>query len=192
MHASADIGERLEACFEEVASTRMAGLPFLNEAISVKAVGGRDWNGGWLCVLVTPWFMNLMLLPGDADEPAATTGTKRLIAFPAGRFEFIAGHEDAIGPYWMCSLFSPVFEFAEQETAEATALAALDALFERDDETDASETAMARMWRGDMLEDEDEFDADTAEDAAEDAAPASQREVSRRVFLRGGVTEESA
>lgn len=179
---------RLEACFEEIASTRMEGVPILNHALSVQAVGGRDWSDGWLCVLITPWFMNLMFLPGSGGELVAATGTKRNFAFPAGQFEFIAGHEDAIGHYWMCSLFSPVLELPDQEVAEATAVAAIDALFEVDGETDGSETAIARMWRGEAPEDAALKEAEGREDPeVETAAP---RDVSRRSFLRGGASED--
>ena len=111
MDERADIADRLVACFEEIRATRMTGVPILNEALSVAAIGGREWNGNWLGVLVTPWFMNLMLLPQDPGETPDAPGTKRCFVFPAGRFEFIAGYEEAIGAYWMCSLFSPVFEF---------------------------------------------------------------------------------
>jgi len=179
---------RLEACFAEIAATRMEGVPILNHALSVQAVGGRDWSDGWLCVLVTPWFMNLMFLPGVEKEAGVATGTKRLFAFPAGQFEFIAGHEDDLGDYWMCSLFSPVFEFPDQEAAVATAGAAIGALFETEGETDGSETAMARMWRGEMPEEEPV--ADEGESGDEDVEIAAPREVSRRAFLRGGVSED--
>ena len=186
MDDGADIAVRLEACFEEIRATRMAGVPILNEALSVAAVGGRDWNGHWLGVLVTSWFMNLMLVPDETDGEAIAPGTKRHFVFPAGRFEFIRGQEDGTGPYWMCSLFSPVFEFGDQETAEAAAAAALDALFETEGETDGSEAAMAQMWRGEIPE---TGDGDVDEETVEDHEP---RDVSRRAFLRGGPREEVA
>ncbi|MFZ2103723.1 MAG: [NiFe]-hydrogenase assembly chaperone HybE [Oricola sp.] len=172
----ADIAGRFEACFEEIRATRMAGIPILNEALGVKAVGGRDWNGHWLGVLVTPWFMNLMLAPQENDDEAVAPGTKRYFAFPAGRFEFIRGYEDGTGPYWMCSLFSPVFEFSDMETAEAAAMAALDALFGEDGEADESEAAIAQMWRGEMPE---------APEVAVEPEPVKEApaEFSRRGFL---------
>ena len=188
MDERADMAGRLEACFEEIAATRMEGVPILNHALSVQAVGGRDWSDGWLCVLITPWFMNLMFLPGSEKEPGVAIGTKRNFAFPAGQFEFIAGQEDGLGHYWMCSLFSPVFEFPDQEAAEATALAAIDALFETDDETDGSETAMARMWRGETPEDLPEAEAEESD--GESVAIAAPRQVSRRAFLCGGASED--
>jgi [NiFe] hydrogenase assembly HybE family chaperone len=82
-------------------------------------------------VMVTPWFMNLMLVPRD---PAAWTplrmGAKRKYALPAGEYEFIGGDDPAIGEYQMCSLFSPMFDFADMETATLTAKLALDALLD--------------------------------------------------------------
>ena len=41
----------------------MAGLPLLNEALSVEVVGFLEWRGMHLGVLVTPWCVNLMALP---------------------------------------------------------------------------------------------------------------------------------
>jgi hypothetical protein len=37
--------EKLEAVFNEIAETRMAGLPILNTALKVQAVGFREWEG---------------------------------------------------------------------------------------------------------------------------------------------------
>ncbi|GAB4356347.1 MAG: hypothetical protein Kow0026_16050 [Oricola sp.] len=192
MTGDADIAERMEACFEEIRTTRMAGVPILNETLSVRAIGGRTWNDCWLGVLVTPWFMNLMLVPGETGGPAAAPGAKRDFAFPAGRFEFIAGYEDRIGPFWMCSLFSPVLEFSDQETAEAAATAALDALFEDGGEADASEEAIAMMWRGDIpaWQETDENAADGDENRC--AEPQAAPDVSRREFLSGGRRGEAS
>lgn len=190
MHDRADIGQLTEACFEEIRTTRMAGIPILNEALSVKVVGEREWNGDWLAVLVTPWFMNLMLVRAEEEAETLAQGAKRHFAFPAGQFEFIYGREDAIGSYWMCSLFSPVFEFADQETAEAAAAAALDVLFEDDGETDMSEEAMTQMWRGETPV---AAETDVAEPAGEADVPDERPikpEVSRRGFLTGGRREE--
>ena len=43
-----------------------AGSSFVNPAVEVEAVGFAPWDAHWLGVMVTPWFMNLMLLPRDA------------------------------------------------------------------------------------------------------------------------------
>lgn len=128
--------ERLAAAFRAIHATRMRGLPFVNERLAVEAVGFREWNGRWLGVLITPWFMNLVLLPDDAPgarwQPLGQ-GASAAYAFPAGVFEFIGAREDAVGEFQSCSLFSPMFEFADQATARLAAEAALAALFEAPD-----------------------------------------------------------
>ena len=125
-----DPSPRLVDAFR-VAATRMDGLAFVNPALIVEAVGFAPWQGHWLGVLVTPWFMNLVLMP---REPAAwhaiAAGETRHHVFPAGVFEFIGSRDAALGDYQACSLFSPMFEFADHAGARATALAALEALFD--------------------------------------------------------------
>ena len=124
---------RLVAAFEHIARTRMAGVPVLNPALSVEAVGfepQHDSTGepAVMGVLVAPWFMNLIWLPADATDDSHGVGETRLHVIGGERFEFIGAHEPDIGPYALCSLFSPMFEFADQAAARATAQAVLDAL----------------------------------------------------------------
>ena len=128
---AADPSAHVERVFAQIHATRMQGLPFLNPALRVEAIGFRRWEGRWLGVLITPWFMNLMLLPAEASAwHAVRLGDSVSYALPAGVFEFIGAREPALGDYQSCSLFSPVFEFADQAGARATALAALTALFD--------------------------------------------------------------
>ena len=103
----------------------------LNPALEVKAVGFRGWRGRCLGVLITPWFMNLMLLPAEGDEwEELQIGTRQLHNLPSGDYEFILGEEAGIGRYLSCSLFSPMFEFADQGAALATAEAVMTALMQ--------------------------------------------------------------
>jgi len=69
------------------------------------------------------------------------------VTFPAGRFEFIQGHGGDIGAYRSCSLFSPMFEFADQEAAEATAREIL-ALVTEEHEDDTEDRDMVAIWEG--------------------------------------------
>jgi len=121
---------RLQAAFTRIWKTRMADLPFLNPKLSVESVGFRPWQGQWLGVLVTPWSLNLVLLPGEGPWETLAMGGERFAALPAGRYRFIAGVDEELGEYHACSLFSPVLEFADHESARATAEAALAALFD--------------------------------------------------------------
>lgn len=120
----------VERVFGAIAATRMAGLPLNNPALAVEARGFRPWNGLWLGVLVTPWTMNLMLLPdGHPDFRRLGADQRQAWTFPSGDYEFHGAEEAGLGPYQCCPLLSPVFEFAGQEDAQAAADAALAALF---------------------------------------------------------------
>ena len=125
-----DPSPRLVDAFR-VAATRMDGLAFVNPALIVEAVGFAPWQGHWLGVLVTPWFMNLILAPRDAAAwPSLIPGEKRSYAFPAGAYDFIGAQDDIAGEYQMCSLFSPLLQFDDQETARLVAALAREALFD--------------------------------------------------------------
>lgn len=130
----------LEAVFGQIAATRMRDLPLSNPALAVETVGFRRWDpaGGreaddgrlWLGILITPWCMNLMLLPAEADAlPAVPTAGETVLMLPGGALPFMAGSEEGIGEYRMCSLFSPMELFADREGARATAQSVLDELF---------------------------------------------------------------
>lgn len=130
----------LDAVFAHIAATRMRDLPLANPALAVETVGFRRWDPAtgrladdgrlWLGILITPWCMNLMLLPAEADAlPAVPAGGETLLTLPGGTLPFMAGSEEGIGAYRMCSLFSPMELFADREGARATAQAVLDELF---------------------------------------------------------------
>ncbi|MEC4590957.1 MULTISPECIES: [NiFe]-hydrogenase assembly chaperone HybE [Nitrospirillum] len=140
------LSARIETAFARIAVTRMAGVPVMNPALSVAMRGVHRHGGHWVGVLVTPWFMNLLLLP-VAEEGPRQVGAKTALALPSGRYEGIWGHEDDLGGYWSCSLFSPMFDFADQETAVATADAALAEIMAVP-EPDADDDGMATIWAG--------------------------------------------
>jgi [NiFe] hydrogenase assembly HybE family chaperone len=133
------IADRVEVVFRRIHRERMQDIPLLNPRLAVETVGIRATPVGWAGVLITPWFINLILLPnqesrGELDDVEAV-GRKTLHLFPAGRFEFIASYETELGPFEMCSLFSPVLEFATQEAARHAAQGALEALFKDSEST---------------------------------------------------------
>ncbi len=128
--AAGDLARRVEETFLRIRDERMQDVPILNPALQVEVIGLREWNGHWLSALVTPWFINLMVLPGEAPWRAVPARESVWHAFPSGRFEFIAGSEPGIGDYHACSLFSPVLEFTDHDTARETARVALESLFD--------------------------------------------------------------
>lgn len=127
--------QALEAAFRKVDAERMQDMPLRNAALSVEAVGFQPWGldrgAALLGILVTPWCMNVKLLPLDpAAFDAPEDGTKETLDLPCGTVEFTAGTVEGVGPYLMCSLFSPMTEFADQGGARLTAQLALQDLLE--------------------------------------------------------------
>lgn len=118
----------LEQTFAHIAATRMARVPVQNPALHVHAIGfeeeGSVQGAVLVGVLVTPWFMNLVRLPVIAEAQAlsvASPTAKVHRTLGVDRYAFIGAHEDALGAFEACSLFSPMFEFDDHATAVATA-----------------------------------------------------------------------
>lgn len=153
LRTPASLTAELEATFDRIRVERMAEVPILNDALRVEAVGFEAHGDDFIGVLVTPWFMNLMLVPADPDAPAAESpGQTSLCSFPAGDFEFIAGFEDGFGQYRMCSLFSPMFDFADHEAASQTAAAVMDGIMSpAEDESEAMAAPRRPLSRRDLF-----------------------------------------
>lgn len=118
--------DAVQAAFFRIQHTSMAGVPILNPALSVEAIDFQRWQGHWLGMVITPWCMSLLLVPGSPDNwVSAAVNKRRFVKFPAGDFAFLGGHEDELGEYQSCSLFSPMGKFSSQLQAVQTARAAL-------------------------------------------------------------------
>lgn len=116
--------DTVERMFSHIQEERMQDMPLLNPRLRVQAVGFRAWGNGTLGVLVTPWFMNLVLWP-ETSPMLPTVGDCVTHEFPSGHYTFTAASEPGLGTYEICPLFSPMHEFEDQATAVATAEAAL-------------------------------------------------------------------
>lgn len=120
----------LEAHYQNVWQTRMHDLPFVNVALAVEAVGFARYEGDWLGVVITPWFLNLLLVSGGGllwgDIPA---GERRYLNLPCGTLQFIADDDPDIGPYQYCPLIAPVSNLADMATARQVAADALLTVF---------------------------------------------------------------
>lgn len=190
----------LEKTFRDIQNTRMEGVPVINEKITVKAVHFQKWNHFHLGILITPWFMNLMLIPTKnnnsehnlSNNEALQTGTTHQRKFPSGCYEFVAGFEEKIGHYLSCSLFSPMFEFENQEAAELTAVEALKAIMDENNIDASSQNPIAeieKIWKGEIPAPEKTHNFDGTE--IQKTAPRKKlserlkEPTSRRDFLRG-------
>jgi [NiFe] hydrogenase assembly HybE family chaperone len=127
MSHSAEPALALEQLFGDIARDRMQGVPLLNPALKVQALGFEPAPldaGIWLGLLITPWFMNLVRMSSQSHAGAAdylSAGEKATRQFGNTRFDFIGVFEPSIGAFETCSLFSPMFEFADHNAAVATA-----------------------------------------------------------------------
>lgn len=170
----AEAAARLEADFREIWHARMRDVPLCNALLQVQAAGFRRHEGRPLGVLVAPWCMNLVMLPGEGEDwSALVPGEKEVVAFPSGAYEFLHNRRAMTGGYKACSLFSAMGEFRSQAQAVAVAEAAMTALF---DPAHRAETDRAEEIRA----------AREAEIAAcEPARPVAARVPTRRALLTG-------
>jgi len=108
----------LEDTFRRVLRDQMQDMPMVNPALSVEAVGFRPWNEHWLGILITPWFMNLLLMPRvSAKWNPIGAGESRHYVFPAGVFEFIGpagAHDTAV------AALDALFDAASRESTDVT------------------------------------------------------------------------
>ena len=109
--------EQLAAHFERVLNERMRDMPIINPRLRVATVGFRDYEGRPLGVLVTPWFMNLVLLPNDDEWAEEPEGAAISLKFPSGPIEFRFNRDEALGTWLSAILFRSMSDMPDQVTA---------------------------------------------------------------------------
>ena len=179
----------LEQLYDDIRVTRMVDIPILNHQLKVQAVGFREWNQHVLGVLITPWFMNLVLLPTEeTDWSTYGVGSKHSYTFEAGLFEFIVGEEERLGKYMSCSMFSPMLEFADHEAAVQTAEAIVVGIFNEENK----EVLGSEPWGEQEVPVSEEAPSmvetmlDGAQTVGAIAKDNLEKPLSRRELLRGG------
>lgn len=126
--------EALVGLYQHIAATRMQGMPLLHPGLQVAAVGFAPEPAdattlpASIGVLLTPWFMNLVWLPLAPLQRPDRLGQSSARPVGTHSFAFIGMHDDGLGSYAACSLFSPVLEFEDQGAALATAQSVLELL----------------------------------------------------------------
>ncbi|WP_413285350.1 [NiFe]-hydrogenase assembly chaperone HybE [Vibrio sp. MA40-2] len=110
--------DTLESVFEHINTHQMADLPFNNKKLTVKAVGFSLYENDWLGVLLTPWMLSILLIPGpNRVWQAQTVGNKVGLCLPAGNFSFTYGSHKQLGTYLACSVMSPLQNITSQVSA---------------------------------------------------------------------------
>lgn len=122
----------ITAAYCQALAGTMEDLMLTNPKLSVQALG-FDYFGGELAgVLITPWCMNLMLLPGLQSQWAQLPpGRQFQHDFPYGSFIFTVARLPGLDVFAQCSLFSDMAGFGSQEDVVAAGEAALDALLSK-------------------------------------------------------------
>ncbi len=190
--------QTVQRVFEKIHREDMAGLPLLNPALKVQTLGFRDYRGRTIGVVITPWMMSLVMLPGaDDDWDALALGKKVAHEFPSACYKFWVNNIDGIGPCRTYSLYSPMRQFLTQDQAVAAARQFLDGLMTEAREADTDpvdEELLGRILRGEEVpaietaaNDVDATQAHGTGVAAQPGAPApAEKTLSRRTLLRGG------
>lgn len=116
---------------------RMQGLPIVNTKLVVDVLPFEKLMVNdvtdpklpveievWLGMTVTPWSVQAVVAAADKESVfGAGAGGKIDLELPGGVFTFIVTDDNLLGKCAMLSLKSPVFEFSDQATARAFALA---------------------------------------------------------------------
>jgi [NiFe] hydrogenase assembly HybE family chaperone len=124
-----DAVQRLANAYRRAALT-VKGMPIYNPTIAVEAVGFREHEGRQVGVVVTPWFMNLTVLPSADDLRVWVNGGSIRLGFPSGAYDFVVNDLPDVGLIGTCSLFSTMLEFTDHEAAQLAAQTVADAVFE--------------------------------------------------------------
>ncbi|MEZ5798350.1 MAG: [NiFe]-hydrogenase assembly chaperone HybE [Paracoccaceae bacterium] len=170
----------LVADFTEIFNARMRDVPMVNHALHVQAVAFQPWEGGFLGVLVAPWFMNLVFLPPEG-RAALEAGEKEVIGFASGDYGFLHNRREMTGPYLACALFSPMGDFTSQLQAVGVAQAVMVELFKAENRGETDRAAEIRARREQELA--PDVSAKSGAEAGAGAAP------SRRRLITGGLAE---
>ncbi len=189
----ATLSRQIEAVFKRIEIEQMQGIPLLNPALHVQTIGFQRYQERTVGIVITPWLMNLVLLPAEGEEWSdLKLGDKTSHRFPANEFRFMVNEIDGIGIYQSHSLYSPMHEFMDQDHAVAAAESFMQTLMvevEHPDTDPHDEELLGRILRG---EETPEMELEgcalaEAKSAADNnsLAETERQVISRRDFLRG-------
>ncbi len=183
------LSRQIEDAFKHIESEQMQGIPLLNPTLRVQSIGFLIHQGRPLGIIITPWMMSLVLLPGEDDDwNELSVGDKQYHRLPANEYRFMVNEIEGIGICQTHSIYSPMHEFMNQDHAAAAATSFMQTLMvevEQPDQDPYDEELLGRILRG-----EEEVGADVdgftlAEQKSETVDNAQERLMTRRELLRG-------
>jgi [NiFe] hydrogenase assembly HybE family chaperone len=98
--------------------------------------------------MLTPWFMNLTVLPSAEDQKVWIKGGSVRLAFPSGAYDFMVSNLPDFGLVATCPLFSQMADFTDHEAAQLAALSAANALFEVEEPEPAPSVSRRQLLGG--------------------------------------------
>lgn len=99
----------VEAAFTRVAEQSMHDLSFLHPTMPVHASEFSLFDGQWVGVVITPWMLSAIILPGPEQYwPHRVVGDKVGLILPYGEMTYTVGELDGLTQYVACSLMSPL------------------------------------------------------------------------------------
>ncbi|MCP4980547.1 MAG: [NiFe]-hydrogenase assembly chaperone HybE [Gammaproteobacteria bacterium] len=157
MQSPKQIAATIEKTFNRIHLENMQGIPILNPAIEVQAVGFQYYQDRVLGVIITPWLMNVVILPAeDEDWSGMELGHKQPQKFPSKTYKFMINHIEGIGSCQTHSLYSPMRDFACHEQALKMARNFLDTLMtekEPTEEDKVDDELLGHVLRGEETPD---------------------------------------
>lgn len=183
-----DISTKLESCFNHILNENMQGINILNHELEVEAVEFQHWDGRMLGMIITPWFVNLVMLPKNGDNwDQLALGQKEKIAFPSKDLDMMVNDIDGFGYCRTYSLYSPCKDLPNQESARIAA-----AMFLRDllDETKRVEPTYSEEQIARYLEKEDMIHQEELKKQFSEPLQMKE-EVNRRDLLRGKLRQDN-
>ena len=184
----AQAARQLEDCFTKIWKENMVGIQILNNDLVVEAVEFQHWNGRVIGMMVTPWFINLIMLPKEGENwKIDKLGEREKFTFPQKECPVMINEIEEFGYCKTYSLYSPVNDFPNPEAARIAA-----AIFLRDllDESKRVETSYCEEQIERYLNKEEMVHRDELKKQFSET-PQIKKEVNRRELLRGKIREGS-
>lgn len=179
----------------------MQGIPILNSRIKVQTLGFQYFQTRIIGIVITPWLMNLILLPeAGEDWSDLTLGHKRSHTFSSKTLKFMVNEIDGIGCCQTHSLYSPMNKFANQGHAVSTAQSFIDKLMTDSSPTEedpVDENLLGRILRGEKtpevnLDDFaaiEQYESSIPIKLVPDTKQSLKKKFDRRALLRGNFLE---
>ncbi len=195
------IAATIEKTFTKIHLEKMQGIPILNPAIEIQAVGFQHYQDRVIGVIITPWLMNVVILPAEHEDwSGMELGHKQPHKFPSKTCKFMINHIEGIGSCQTHSLYSPMRDFACHEQALSMAQDFLETLMikkEPTEEDKVDEELLGRVMRGEETPEINLDDFALIEPVQAGSTPVRgqsdiqlkvEKNISRRKLLRGNLS----